>query len=147
MGQFDLQRGIKVTAPIGNFVAFCQLVRLMRHGIRFLLVKPQFRYRFLFPMHRHVKSASCYGLRGDYAPSGLSSQMYNMPVIPKKRLTVTVYCRCLLYPLWFFLIGIYSFPIFLSTIQKTDVFHYRTRVAAMICSINRMEIYFSIYSP
>ncbi len=73
----------KVTVTIGNFVVFFQLVRLIRLSIRFLTIKPRFRYCFLSHKRHRLKLASRYGSFGNYAPCGLPPQMYHMPAILK----------------------------------------------------------------
>ena len=74
---------IKVTVAFGNFTAFSQLVRLIHLSIRFLFVRPRFRYCFFSPKGRPLKLVSRYGVRWQLHPGGLSPQMYNMPVILK----------------------------------------------------------------
>ena len=59
---------IKVTVAFWNFTAFCQLVRLIRLGIRFLFVRPRFRYCFFSPKGRPLKLASRYGVRWQLRP-------------------------------------------------------------------------------
>ena len=59
---------IKVTVAFGNFTAFGQLVRLIRLGIRFLFVRPRFRYCFFSPKGHPLKLASRYGVRWQLRP-------------------------------------------------------------------------------
>ena len=75
---------IKVTVAFGNFTVLGQLVRLIRLSIRFLFVRPRIRYCFFSPKGHPLKLASPMGFVGNYAPGGLSPQMYDMPVIQKK---------------------------------------------------------------
>ena len=74
---------IKVTVAFGNFTVFCQLVRLIRLHIRFLFVRPRVRYCFFSPKCHHLKLQVAIGFVDNYAPSGLSPQMYDIPVIHK----------------------------------------------------------------
>ena len=83
---------IKVTVAFGNFAASGQLVRLIRLGIRFLSVRSV--------TTRNLQVAMGFG--GNYAPRGLSPQMYDMPVIPKKELHFHV-------TPWFSTVGVKGF--------------------------------------
>lgn len=59
---------IKVTVAFRNFIAFGQLVRLIRFSIRFLFVRPRVRYCFFSPKGRPLKLASRYGVRWQLRP-------------------------------------------------------------------------------
>ena len=54
---------VKVTVAFWIFAAACQLVRLIRLGIRFLFVRPRIRYCFFSPKGHPLKLASRYGVR------------------------------------------------------------------------------------
>lgn len=60
---------IKVTVAFRNFAVFCQLVRLIRLGIRFLSVRSRVRYCFFSPERHHSKLASRYGVRRQLRPA------------------------------------------------------------------------------
>ena len=59
---------IKVTVAFGNFVVYCQLVRLIRLSIRFLFVRPRIRYCFFSPKRHRLKLASRYRVRRQLRP-------------------------------------------------------------------------------
>ena len=59
---------IKVTVAFGNFAVYSQLVRLIRLHIRFLSVRPRFRYCFFSPERHRSKLASRYGVRRQLRP-------------------------------------------------------------------------------
>ena len=60
---------IKVTVAFWNFTALGQLVRLIRLSIRFLFVRPRFRYCFFSPKGHPLKLASRYGVRWQLRPA------------------------------------------------------------------------------
>ena len=76
----------KVTIAFGNFTAVGQLVRSIRLSIRFLFIRPRIRYCFFSPEGAPWNLQVAMGFVGNYAPGGLSPQMYDMPVIPINRL-------------------------------------------------------------
>ena len=60
---------IKVTVAFRNFTVFCQLVRLIRLRIRFLFVRPRFRYCSFSPKRHHSKLASRFGVHRQLYPT------------------------------------------------------------------------------
>lgn len=85
---------IKVTVAFEDFPVFGRPVNLVRLRIGFLSVRPRFRHCFFAPGRHRLKLANRYeGGVGNQAPRGLPQRMYDVPVIPKKRLCRTLDCR------------------------------------------------------
>ena len=75
---------IKIYGCLSDFSVCGHLILLIRLNIRFLFVKPRFRYCFFSPISHDINLASRYRVRRQLRPLGLSPKPRNMPVIPQK---------------------------------------------------------------
>ena len=74
---------IKIYGCLSDFSVCGHLILLIRLNIRFLFVKPRFRYCFFSPISHDINLASRYRVRRQLRPLGLSPKPRNMPVIPQ----------------------------------------------------------------
>ena len=62
---------MRITIAILDFTALSQLVHRVRLDIRFLSVRPRFRYRFFSPTSHDVKLANRYWVHRQLVPLGI----------------------------------------------------------------------------
>ncbi|MGQ7355356.1 hypothetical protein ACTGXY_11235, partial [Streptococcus suis] len=79
----------RLRLPFLDFRVICPLIPYIRLVITFLFVEPRFRYPFLSPLpHDSQAWESLWGSPVAGVHGGLSPQMYDMPVVHIKTLSV-----------------------------------------------------------